>query len=104
MFIPFNDLPDTSRVWIYQANRSFTESEIEEISLRLEQFISSWIEHCANLNASIEIKYKRFIIITLDQNMNVATGCSIDTSVHFIPQLEKDSNADLLDKMTVSYK
>lgn len=104
MYIPFDELPDTSRVWIYQANRSFTENELNEIAGKLEQFISSWTAHGANLNASYEIRYKRFIIIALDQNINAATGCSIDASVNFIQQLEKDYNVDLLDKMNVSYK
>lgn len=104
MLIPFNELPDSSRVWIYQANRSFTETEIQEISSRLDQFIVSWTAHGANLQASFEIRYKRFIIIGLDQELNVATGCSIDASVNFIQKLEKDYNVDLLDKMNVSYK
>ncbi len=104
MLIPFNELPDTSRVWIYQANRPFSEKEIEEISEKLERFISSWTAHGANPNASFEIKHRRFIVIALDQKLNSATGCSIDASVNFIQQLEKDYNVDLLDKMNVSYK
>ncbi|MFT5243144.1 MAG: hypothetical protein ACI8QQ_001072, partial [Psychroserpens sp.] len=48
--------------------------------------------------------YKRFIVIALNQNISNATGCSIDASVHFIQQLEKDYNVDLMDKMNVSYK
>ena len=42
--------------------------------------------------------------IALNQNLNIATGCSIDASVHFIQQLEKDYQVDLMDKMNVSYK
>lgn len=104
MLIPFNELPDSSRVWIYQANRSFTETELQEISSQLDQFITAWTAHGANLNASYEIRYKRFIIIALDQELNAATGCSIDASVNFIQKLEKDYDVDLLDKMNVSYK
>ncbi len=104
MYISFHELPDTSRIWIYQANRSFSETEIAELNTKLEEFISTWTAHGANLNASFEIKYKRFIIIALDQKFNAASGCSIDTSVNFIQQLEKDYNVDLLDKMNVSYK
>ena len=104
MLIPFNELPDTSRVWIYQANRSFSDTELQEITKKLVEFVSSWVAHGANLNASFEIRYKRFIIIGLDQAFNAATGCSIDASVNFIQQLEKDYNVDLLDKMNVSYK
>ncbi|MGB8705337.1 MAG: ABC transporter ATPase [Gillisia sp.] len=104
MLVPFASLPDTSRVWIYQANRSFSEKEIEEITAKLEDFISQWTAHGANLKASFEIKYKRFLVIALDQQVNVASGCSIDASVHFIQQLEKDYNVDLLDKMNVNYR
>ena len=40
----------------------------------------------------------------INQNINQATGCSIDASVNFIQQLEKDYQVDLMDKMNVSYK
>ncbi|MDX1602129.1 MAG: ABC transporter ATPase, partial [Salinimicrobium sediminis] len=96
MYVPFDTLPESSRVWIYQANRSFTDAELEEIEPKLQTFIQQWTAHGANLKASFEIKYKRFIILALDQKMNVATGCSIDESVRFIQQLEQDYNVDLL--------
>jgi DNA-binding transcriptional regulator YiaG len=104
MLVDFNTLPETSRVWIYQANRSFTENEIEEIRSKLNVFIDNWTAHGSDLQSGYEIKYKRFIVIGLNQNLNIATGCSIDASVHFIQQLEKEYNVDLMDKMNVSYK
>ncbi|WP_423818981.1 ABC transporter ATPase [Salinimicrobium sp. TIG7-5_MAKvit] len=104
MFVPFDTLPESSRVWIYQANRSFTEEEQAEIKEKIQHFIEQWTAHGANLQASFEMRYRRFIILALDQKMNAATGCSIDDSVRFIQQLEKDYDVDLLDKMNVSYK
>lgn len=104
MLVNFNTLPEESRVWIYQANRSFTEQELEEIKLKLDIFIENWTAHGSDLKAGYTIKYKRFIVIALDQKLNQATGCSIDASVGFIQQLEKDYKVDLLDKMNVSYK
>lgn len=104
MLTDFNSLPDTSRVWIYQANRSFTEEEIQEISNKLSVFLEQWTAHGSDLRAGFEIKYRRFIVIALDQEQATASGCSIDASVHFIQQLEKDYNVDLMDKMNVSYK
>lgn len=104
MLVDFNTLPEESRVWIYQANRSFTEQEIEEISNKLSIFIENWAAHGSDLQAGYNVVYKRFIVIGLNQNMNNATGCSIDASVGFIQQLEKDYNVDLMDKMNVSYK
>ena len=104
MLVDFNTLPEESRVWVYQANRSFTQEEIDEIQSKLDVFIEKWTAHGSDLEAGYLIKYKRFIVIGLNQNLNKATGCSIDSSVHFIQQLEKDYNVDLMDKMNVSYK
>lgn len=104
MLVDFNTLPEESRVWIYQANRSFSEQELEEIHDKLNIFIENWTAHGSDLQAGYLIKYKRFIIFGLNQNLNKATGCSIDASVHFIQELEKEYSVDLMDKMNVSYK
>lgn len=104
MLVDFDQLPETSRVWIYQANRSFTEDELTQIRSKLDAFIKQWTAHGSDLHSGYKIEYKRFIILALNQNLNNATGCSIDASVHFIQQMEKDYNVDLLDKMNVSYK
>lgn len=104
MLVDFNTLPDESRVWIYQANRSFSEEELVELNKQLDTFIEAWTAHGKDLEAGYKIVYKRFIIIALNQDLNKATGCSIDASVHFIQELEKQYNVDLMDKMNVSFK
>ncbi len=104
MLVDFNTLPDTARIWIYQANRSFTAAELEVIKLDLDAFIKHWTAHGKDLKAGYEVRYKRFLVIGLDQSAHAATGCSIDASVHFIQQLEKKYGVELLDKMNVSYK
>jgi len=104
MFVNFDSLPDSSRIWIYQCNRSFSDSELEKISEKLKAFLERWTAHGADLKSGFEIKYKRFIVIALDQQVNAATGCSIDASVKFIQELETTYKVDLMDKMNVSYK
>ena len=104
MLVDFEQLPEESRVWIYQANRSFSEDELQELQPKIESFIEDWTAHGKDLQAGYKIVYKRFIVIALNQNLNTATGCSIDASVHFIQTLERDYNVDLMDKMNVSFK
>jgi hypothetical protein len=104
MLVDFNQLPEESRVWIYQCNRSFSDEEIIEIRKRLDDFIEDWTAHGKGLESGYNILYKRFIVIGLNQNLNMATGCSIDASVRFIQELEKDYDVDLMDKMNVSFK
>jgi hypothetical protein len=37
-----------------------------------------------SLVSSYQLKYNRFIILAVDQDVQSATGCSIDASVEFI--------------------
>ena len=74
----FNELPDHSRIWIYQANRSFTELELAELENSMVDFLKEWTAHGSDLHAGFEIKYKRFLIIGLDQTNASASGCSIE--------------------------
>ena len=104
MLVPFNTLPETSRVWIYQANRSFSTEELSEIEKLFNNFVADWTAHGADLRAGYEVRYNRFIVLALDQTNAAASGCSIDASVHFIQHLEQKFKVDLLDKMNVSYK
>ncbi|WMI67383.1 ABC transporter ATPase [Mangrovimonas sp. YM274] len=104
MLVDFDTLPEESRVWIYQANRTFTDAEVQELKQKLDEFVLNWTAHGSDLHAGYKIVYKRFIVLGLNQNLNKATGCSIDASVHFIQELEKEYGVDLMDKMNVSYK
>lgn len=104
MLAEFNELSNESRVWIYQCNRSFTDEEIIKISQDIETFLEAWAAHGQQLKTSYLVKYKRFIIISADETKSSASGCSIDSMVHFIQSLEKEYKVDLLDKMNVSYK
>ena len=67
MLVPFNTLPNNARVWIYQANREFTENEIHEISKKAEDFIETWTRHGEDLKASYEIKYQQFLVLAVDR-------------------------------------
>ena len=104
MYIPFKDLPPHSKVWIYQANRKLTDAEVDEISNATQLFIEQWAAHGTSLEASYLIKYNRFIILAVNQDIQKATGCSIDSSVQFIQSLESKYSIDLLDKMNVTYR
>ncbi|MFC6877935.1 ABC transporter ATPase [Flavobacterium myungsuense] len=104
MFVPFENLPLESKIWIYQSNRKFSDEEISEIEVALQSFLQNWSAHGTSLEASYQLKYNRFIILAVNQEVQNATGCSIDVSVQFIQGLEKKYNVDLLDKMNVTFK
>ncbi|RTY93618.1 ABC transporter ATPase [Flavobacterium sp. GT3R68] len=104
MSVDFNTLPEESKIWIYQSNRKFSDDEIIEIEKALEEFVNNWAAHGTGLEAGFITKYNRFIILAVNQENQMATGCSIDASVQFIQELEQKYSVDLLDKMNVTFK
>jgi len=103
MLVDFENLPNESRIWIYQSNRKFSEVEVDFIEKHTKQFLKQWTAHGAHLEAGFEIKHNRFIVLGLNQANASASGCSIDASVHFIQSIEKALSIDLLDKMNVTF-
>lgn len=103
MIKDFKDLPDDSRLWIYQSNRKLSNEELAIIEPKIIEFLKQWTAHGKELDAGYEIKYNRFIVLGLNQENASASGCSIDASVSFIQSLEKEFGIDLMDKMNVTY-
>ena len=104
MYVPFEDLPEDSKIWIYPSNRKFSDEEMTEIERDIKTFVENWSAHGTGLEASYLLKYNRFIIFAVNQEVQQATGCSIDSSVAFIQSLEQKYGVDLLDKMNVTFK
>ncbi|MGJ8759906.1 MULTISPECIES: ABC transporter ATPase [unclassified Polaribacter] len=104
MFTEYKNLPNNSRVWIYQSNREFTENEINFISEKAEDFINQWTRHGDDLKGSFTIKYNQFLVLAVDESFNNVSGCSIDSSVRFIKELENELQLDLMDKLNVTFK
>jgi hypothetical protein len=104
MYAPFDTLPEESKIWIYQSNRKFSDIEMTEIEINLKEFVENWAAHGTSLTASYSLPYNRFIILAVNQEDQMASGCSIDASVAFIQSLEQQYKVDLLDKMNVTFK
>lgn len=100
----FENFPTNSRIWIYQANRPLTIEERELSSALLEEFVSTWAAHGKKLKCDYNILYKRFIVLVVDEEIQPATGCSIDDSVAIIRKISESININLFDRMSVAFK
>lgn len=96
-------LPDSSRVWIYQANRPFNQEEQTRLQALLQQFAEQWTSHNRALRAHASLQHDRFIVLLVDESMAGASGCSIDKSVHFMQALEQEFGVRLFDRMNFAY-
>ena len=103
MFVPFETLPNSARVWIYQSNRKLTDAEVINISDNLVNFTNDWAAHNQKLNSSFVIKYNYFIVLAVDENVVNASGCSIDSSVNTIKKIEKEYNLSFFDRTNLAF-
>jgi len=99
-----NNMPPAAKVWVYQSKRTLSANEIELITSAGREFIAHWSAHGAGLKASIDIFYNRFIVIAVDEQQTMASGCSQDTLLKFIKSLDEHFNLLLLDRMQVAYR
>ncbi len=99
-----NQMPLNARVWVYQSNRFLSDAEINSIKEQGTIFIQQWAAHGASLKASFDVLYNLFIVIAVDEQQALASGCSIDSSVKFMKELELKFNLNLFDRMQVAYR
>ena len=71
-------LPDNSRVWFFGSDRLLNDEEKSSLSIELQEFVSSWKAHGAELAASYEILHDCILIVAVDESVTPPTGCSID--------------------------
>ena len=88
MFIPYSEIANTSRVWVYQSNRKLSDKEVVFIQQKLLAFCNDWKAHQTHLISSYKVLYNRFIILLVDEQQQNASGCSIDSSVKIIKEIE----------------
>ncbi|GAA4008819.1 hypothetical protein GCM10022408_21190 [Hymenobacter fastidiosus] len=103
MFVPFDQLPTSARIWIYQASRPLTAAEVAGVEPALAQFAAAWTSHGRSLQASATVLHQQFLVIGLNEAVADASGCSIDASVRFVQQLEQQLGVALLEKSRLAF-
>ncbi len=103
MYVPPNEMTGSARVWVYSADRFFTDDEASSIGKELVEFVKEWTAHNRNLKATVSIRFNRHIILAVDEGVAQASGCSIDSSVKFIQQLGAKYHFDGLNRLQYTY-
>ena len=97
------DFAPTSRVWIYQSNRLFSLSEALEIETIIDNFIEKWNSHGEPVKGFGTLLFGQFILLMADESATSVGGCSTDSSVRVIKEIEKQFNVQLFDRTTLAF-
>lgn len=93
----------SSRVWIYQSNRLLSLSEALEAEQLLHTFTASWKSHGTPVKGAGYLFFGQFFILMADETATGVSGCSTDSSVHFVKELEQHFGIQLFDRTTLAF-
>ena len=97
------DFDPSSRVWIYQANRKFLPSEVLAAEEMLNAFIEKWNAHGSPVKGFATIFYGQFVILMADETQTGVSGCSTDSSVRIIKEMEQRFTISLFDRQLLAF-
>ena len=98
MFLSFEQLPASARLWVYQANRNLTTTESAAALTALRPALDAWAAHGHPLTASATVVENRFLLLAVDEGAGLPSGCSIDSSVHTVQAIGQQLGVDFLDR------
>ena len=93
-----------NRAWTYIINKELSPEDIHSLQEEGEGFVKGWTAHEQQLSGSFTIYKNRIIVVKVNENVNAASGCSIDKLTRFIKQAEVKHGIELMNRLLVAYK
>ena len=97
------DFHPSSRVWVYQASRLFMLSEALEIEEMMDAFVQNWNSHGAKVKGYANLLFGQFAIIMADENQTGVSGCSTDSSVRLIKEIQEKFSVEMFDRQSLAF-
>ena len=92
-----------SRVWVYQGSRILTLSEALEAEELINNFCQEWTSHGADVEAYGNILFGQFLVLMADETRAGVSGCSTDSSIRFVKELEKKFNINFFNRSNLAF-
>ena len=102
--VPFENLPDASRVWVFGSDSALSEEGTTTLLKAVEEHLTEWKAHGEPLTVGSQLRDNRFLVIAVDQATAGATGCSIDGLFRVLQGLESKVGTNLVGGGKVFYR
>ena len=103
MLLDFSDISNEAKVWIYQASKQLTDEAKDLLALEAAEFCKQWSAHSTPLKSAYKILHDKFLVLAVDEGYNMASGCSIDSSVRFVKNVEQKLGVNFFDRTQVAF-
>jgi len=98
-----DDFDPASKVWVYQSSRVFTIGEALQIEEMINQFAQSWLSHGVPVKGGAYLFFGQFVVLMADETATGVSGCSTDSSVRLIKDIEKMFGVNMFDRLELAF-
>ena len=98
-----NNFHPGSRAWVYQCNRLFSLNEALEIEEMLKEFAQQWKSHGTPVKGDAYLFFGQFIVLIADETATGVSGCSTDSSVRVVKDIEQRFGVNMFDRTTLAF-
>ncbi|HET9137602.1 MAG TPA: hypothetical protein VFO76_13295 [Candidatus Kapabacteria bacterium] len=102
-YVPFDVLPDHSRLWIFAADKPISDAEVLALTAEMQGFVQTWLAHGMPVTGSCMMKYNQFLFIAADES-SLPTGCSTDEMTRRVRVLGESYGIEFLGMPRVQYR
>ena len=99
--VPFEALPDESRLWVFGVERALAAAEQESFLSAVDLFLEKWVAHGVPLTCGRDWRWGRFLLVAVDEASAPPSGCSIDAMVGVLRDQERHLGVRVLDSTPV---
>jgi len=85
-------------------HKKLSLDESTAVAANIKQFVSQWTSHKEGVAGDGILLYDRFVVLMADEELTAVGGCSIDSSVRFIKNLETEFRTNFFDRWNIAYK
>jgi hypothetical protein len=104
MLVPFSDLPDNARIWIFGSDKPLHGAVVDSMLAEVDAYLDQWKAHGFPLKAARDWRDNRFLIVGIDPTVEQASGCSIDGLFRSLQQMQTTVGAQLVGGGRVYYR
>jgi hypothetical protein len=102
--VPFSQLPDHARLWIFAADRPLDARESATLLDIVDRFVAGWAAHGAPVVGGRDWRHDRFLLVGADERATGVSGCSTDTLFHALGAAEQTLGVSLRDASLVFWR
>ncbi|MFM2194718.1 MAG: hypothetical protein RL092_318 [Bacteroidota bacterium] len=99
-----NSLDQDERIWIFCSSSELNLESQDLILKTVSHFLMNWNNHGNQLFGKCWLELNQILIVSLDENKMLASGCSIDKLNRMVQEISNELQVQLMDRMIVFYQ